>query len=371
MHHLYAHHFPFTALVGQQRLRLSLILNAINPRIGGVLIRGQKGTAKSTAARGLAEVLPEIDVVAGCPYHCHPADLGSMCDGCATRFEAEEKMPATRRHVPFVTLPLGATEDRVTGAIDVTAALQSGRAQLKPGLLADANRGILYVDEVNLLDDHLVNLLLDAAAMGRNRVEREGLSVVHPARFVLVGTMNPEEGELRPQLLDRFGIAVDVEGIRELSDRVEILDRLTEYDRAPQAFSERFSDAQTELCDRIGAAISRLEQVEVDRAVLTAAARRALEAGVDGHRARLCVIACRHHRGNIACYRTPLARPLGVAAIEHGDLFMSQPAQHPPQARGVHGIAVVVGHDERIAIHAEGAQPRLERGRGRQRMSPG
>lgn len=285
MHHLYRHHYPFTAIVGQERLRLALILNAINPRIGGVLIRGQKGTAKSTAARGLAEVLPEIEVVAGCPYRCHPTDIRLMCDRCAERFEAGEKLPAERRRVPFVTLPLGATEDRVVGSIDVGAALGSGRVDLKPGLLAEANRGILYVDEINLLDDHLVDTLLDAAAMGRNIVERDGLSAVHPARFVLVGTMNPEEGDLRPQLLDRFGISVDVEGLADIEERVEILARLSEFDRDPEAFAKRFARSQSELRARIEKAAARLDRVRVDRAVLEGAARRALAAGVDGHRA--------------------------------------------------------------------------------------
>ncbi len=290
MHHLHKHHFPFTAIVGQDRLCLALVLNAINPRIGGVLIRGHKGTAKSTAARGLAEVLPEIEVVEGCPYHCHPTDIRWMCDGCAGRFEAGEALPAKRRRVPFVTLPLGATEDRVVGSIDVSAALRSGRVDLKPGLLAEANRGILYVDEVNLLDDHLVNLLLDAAAMGRNVVEREGLSAVHPARFVLVGTMNPEEGELRPQLIDRFGIAVEVEGLLDIEARIEILARIAEFDCAAEAFAARFARSQTELGERIEAATARLERVQVDRTVLRAAAGRALDAGVDGHRADLTMV---------------------------------------------------------------------------------
>ena len=290
MHHLHRDHYPFTAIVGQERLTLALLLNAINPRIGGVLIRGEKGTVKSTAARGLSEVLPEIDVVAGCPYHCHPTDIRQMCDDCVAAHDRGEELPVQRRPVPFVTLPLGATEDRVVGTIDVGRALSTATVELHPGLLAEANRGVLYVDEVNLLDDHLVDLLLDAAAMGRNIVEREGLSVVHPARFVLVGTMNPEEGELRPQLLDRFGMAVDVQGIREVDQRVEILRRLTSYERDPHAFAHEWDAAQLALGDRIERAMTTLPTLEPTEELYLAAAQRALDAGVDGHRADLTMV---------------------------------------------------------------------------------
>ena len=179
MHHLTSEHFPFAAIVGQDRLKLSLLLNAVHPAIGGVLIRGERGTAKSTAARALAELLPDIEVVESCPFHCHPEHLPLMCDDCAARYEAGEALPRRSRPAPFTTLPLGATEDRVVGTIDVEQALSTGRVRLKPGLLAEAHRGVLYVDEVNLLDDHLVDVLLDAAATGRNTVEREGLSAVH------------------------------------------------------------------------------------------------------------------------------------------------------------------------------------------------
>ena len=205
--------YPFAALVGQERLKKALILNAINPRLGGVLIRGEKGTAKSTAARGLAELLPPIPMVAGCPFHCHPEQAELMCDACRERLAQGEVLPGRDRPMPVVDLPLGTTEDRLLGTIDLERAIKSGEKHFEPGLLAAANRGILYVDEVNLLDDHLVDVLLDAAAMGVNVVEREGISFAHPARFILVGTMNPEEGELRPQLLDRFGLCVEVTGL--------------------------------------------------------------------------------------------------------------------------------------------------------------
>ncbi|MDF2958262.1 MAG: Mg-chelatase subunit ChlI, partial [Candidatus Alkanophagales archaeon MCA70_species_1] len=200
---------PFTAIVGQDLMKKALILNAINPRIGGVLIRGEKGTAKSTAVRALAELLPEIEVVKGCPFNCNPRDPAEMCDICYERFSRGEPLEAVRRKMRVVDLPLGATEDRVVGTLDVERAIKEGIKALEPGILAAANRGILYIDEVNLLDDHVADVLLDAAAMGVNVVEREGISVAHPAKFILVGTMNPEEGELRPQLLDRFGLQVE------------------------------------------------------------------------------------------------------------------------------------------------------------------
>jgi magnesium chelatase subunit D len=290
MHHLSRKHFPFTAIVGQDQLRTGLLLNAIHPRIGGILVRGAKGTAKSTAARALAEVLPVIEVVEGCPYRCHPRERSMMCDACAARHEAGETLPRTEVPVPFVTLPLSATEDRVAGTIDVGEALSKGTVACKPGLLAEANRGILYVDEVNLLDDHLVNVLLDAAAMGRNIVEREGVSVVHPARFILIGTMNPEEGELRPQLLDRFGITVEVTGIDELDARVEIMERLEAFDRDAEAFGQRFAANQHALSHRIADAMARLAGIQVPRSLRVGAAQRALQAGVDGHRADIAML---------------------------------------------------------------------------------
>jgi magnesium chelatase subunit D len=290
VHHLTSRHFPFSAIVGQEQLKTALILNAINPRIGGVLVRGAKGTAKSTAVRALAEVLPSIEVVAGCSYHCHPTDTAKMCDACVSAFESGTPLKTARIQVPFVTLPLSATEDRVAGTIDVAAALSAGEVTLKPGLMAEAHRGILYVDEVNLLDDHLANLLLDAAAMGRNIVEREGVSAVHPARFILIGTMNPEEGELRPQLLDRFGISVGITEITDLEARVAIMALLDEFDRNPVELLRRFEERQRELSDRVGAAVERLPRVRVEKEMLRQAALRTLAAKVEGHRADLALI---------------------------------------------------------------------------------
>src|ERR1700738_2780711 len=206
-------------------MKLALVLNAIHPAIGGVLIRAEKGTGKSTAVRALARLLPELNVVADCLYRCDPDATEALCTDCRDRLARGEELPRARRRMRVVELPINASEDRVVGAIDIEAAIKSGERRFEPGVLAEANRNILYVDEVNLLDDHLVDVLLDAAAMGVNVVEREGISVWHPSRFILVGTMNPEEGELRPQLLDRFGLCVDVAGIRDVKDRVEIIER--------------------------------------------------------------------------------------------------------------------------------------------------
>ncbi len=241
--------YPFTAIVGQERMKRALILNAINPQIGGVLIRGERGTAKSTAARALAALLPDIEVVQGCRFGCNPNRPDSYCDECRERTERGEVLPAERRTTPFVDLPVSATEDRVVGTLDIEKAIQFGERHFEPGILASANRGVLYVDEVNLLDDHVVDLLLDSAAMGVNFVEREGISFQHPARFVLVGSMNPEEGDLRPQLLDRFAHAVDVVGIQEAQDRVEILRRRIYYEQDPDGFLAAYEASEDEMAD--------------------------------------------------------------------------------------------------------------------------
>src|SRR5881398_2065230 len=228
------HSFPFTAIVGQESMKLALILNAIVPTIGGVLIRGERGTGKSTAVRALASLLPEHDVVIGCHYSCDPNDGAALCEDCRARLVAgEEPLPRSSERMRVVELPINASEDRVVGTIDLEAALKEGSKRFEPGVLAEANRNILYVDEVNLLDDHIVDVLLDAAAMGINTVEREGVSVSHPSRFILVGTMNPEEGELRPQLLDRFGLCVDVETLQDIDDRLRIVEREQRFAEDP------------------------------------------------------------------------------------------------------------------------------------------
>jgi len=278
---------PFTALVGQEQMKQALLLNAINPSIGGVLIRGEKGTAKSTAVRALARLLPEQDVVQGCRFGCDPGHPDLLCFECRGRLEPDEGLTTVQRRMRVVELPINASEDRVVGAIDIEAAIKEGRKRFEPGVLAEANRNILYVDEVNLLDDHLVDVLLDAAAMGVNVVEREGISVDHPARFILVGTMNPEEGELRPQLLDRFGLCVDVVGLRDVRRRVEIVERREAFEEDPDAFVAVWADAERAEAERIANAITALPDVTVDRDVLVGIAALGIELEVDGHRADL------------------------------------------------------------------------------------
>lgn len=277
--------FPFTAIVGQRLMKQALVLNAINPSIGGVLIRGEKGTAKSTAVRALANLLPELEVVLDCPFGCDPNGNGRRCDECRTRTEKGETLPAGKRKMRVVELPINASEDRVVGAIDIESAIKKGEKEFEPGVLAEANRNILYVDEVNLLDDHIVDVLLDAAAMGVNTVEREGVSISHPSRFILIGTMNPEEGELRPQLMDRFGLCVDVEGIRDAKQRVEIVERREAFEEDPAAFCAEWEPKESEESNRIRHAMAALPDVAVDRDILTAIARVSIELEVDGHRA--------------------------------------------------------------------------------------
>jgi magnesium chelatase subunit D len=282
--------YPFAALVGQEQLKLSLVLNAINPLLGGVLIRGEKGTAKSTAARGLAELLPPIAMVMGCPFHCHPGLPELRCDACGKRAAQGEVLPRRDRPMIVVDLPLGTTEDRLLGTIDLEAALKSGEKHFEPGLLASANRGILYVDEVNLLDDHLVDVLLDAAAMGVNVVEREGISFAHPARFILVGTMNPEEGELRPQLLDRFGLCVEVTGLNNLEARMAVVERRLAFERDPEAFAAGWQAEQETIRQSILRAREGLDRVIFSQDLLRLITAICVDQGVDGHRADIFML---------------------------------------------------------------------------------
>ncbi|MGW2744204.1 putative cobaltochelatase [Streptomyces sp. NPDC001450] len=272
--------FPFTAVVGQDDLRLALLLNAVSPAVGGVLVRGEKGTAKSTAVRALSALLPEVSVVSGCRFSCDPVAPDPSCpDG------PHEAGAGVSRPARMVELPVGASEDRLVGALDIERALAEGVKAFEPGLLADAHRGILYVDEVNLLHDHLVDLLLDAAAMGASYVEREGVSVRHAARFLLVGTMNPEEGELRPQLLDRFGLTVEVAASREPDQRVEVVRRRLAYDDDPAGFAARWAAEEAAVRDRIVAARELLPQVRLGDGALRQIAATCAAFEVDGMRA--------------------------------------------------------------------------------------
>src|SRR5438270_10606781 len=273
--------YPFTAIVGQDEMKLALVLNAINPTIGGVLIRGEKGTGKSTAVRALARLLPDQQVVEGCHFGCHPDDPEDWCLDCRER-AAGGALPVATRRMRVVERPSNASEDRVVGTIDLEAALKEGSRRFEPGVLAEANRNILYVDEVNLLDDHIVDVLLDAAAMGINTVEREGVSVSHPSRFILVGTMNPEEGELRPQLLDRFGLCVDVEGIRDPDERVEITERDRAFRNGEEGFLARWMAADAELAEQVTAAIAHLPAVTLHQAQARLISAICVEARVQG-----------------------------------------------------------------------------------------
>ncbi|MGF1474561.1 MAG: magnesium chelatase ATPase subunit I [Geminicoccaceae bacterium] len=282
--------FPFSAIVGQDAMKRALVIAAIDFRIGGVLVFGDRGTGKSTAVRGLAAVLPSMSIVKGCRYNCDPQAEPDLCpDDCLLRKRAPA--PKTeKRPVPVVDLPLGATEDRVVGALDLERALSAGEKKFEPGLLAQAHRGFLYIDEVNLLEDHLVDLLLDVAASGLNVVEREGLSVRHPARFVLIGSGNPEEGELRPQLLDRFGLAVDVSTPTELKTRVEVIRRRDDFERDPKNFADRWKRAEGRLRRTILKAREAVDQVQVSDQALERAAGLCLAIGTDGLRGELTLI---------------------------------------------------------------------------------
>ncbi len=277
--------FPFTAIVGQEELKLSLLLCVTDPTIGGVLVMGHRGTAKSTAVRSLAALLPPIQQVVGCPYNCDPADPSPICPYCTTHPEAA--IQATLGPVPVVDLPLGATEDRVAGSLDVERALVEGVQAFAPGLLARANRGFLYIDEVNLLEDHLVDLLLDVAASGVNVVERESISIRHPARFVLVGSGNPEEGDLRPQLLDRFGLHARITTISNVEERVEIVRRRRAFDADPLAFAAAWEPEQEKLRQQLLQAQQQLRYVELTDETIETAAHLCVLLAIDGHRGEL------------------------------------------------------------------------------------
>jgi len=283
--------YPFTAVVGQERMRRALILNAVDTRIGGVLIRGERGTAKSTAARALAALLPQVKVVEDCRFGCDPDKPSTWCTECRERFAAtNHELPYRTRTTPFVNLPVSATEDRVVGTLDIEQAIQKGERHFEPGVLAAANRGLLYIDEVNLLDDHVVDVLLDSAAMGVNVVEREGISFSHPARFILVGTMNPEEGELRPQLLDRFALSMDIVGIRDARDRVTIMERNLAFESDPEAFRKQWLPKEAEVSKQIEMARLLVDQVTYTSRDLLSIAALTASLNVDGHRADLVIL---------------------------------------------------------------------------------
>ena len=310
--------YPFSAIAGQETLKEALLLNVVNPGIGGVLVRGEKGTAKSTAVRALAAILPEMSVVKGCPCNCDPETADNLCPLCRDELAAKGELTKEKRRVRVTELPVGASEDRVVGSLDMEAALASGRRRFEHGLLASANRGILYVDEVNLLEDHIVDVLLDAAAMGVNTVEREGLSWSHPARFTLVGTMNPEEGELRPQLLDRFGLCVHVRGMAEPEQRMTVMKRRMDFERDPAEFCATWQEQDHKLADRIMQARRLLPLVRADEACMRRVVEHAIAAQVDGHRADIVMLktastlAALDGRADVACEDVDKAASLAL-----------------------------------------------------------
>jgi len=306
--------YPFSAIVGQEVMKQALLLNVVNRKVGGVLIRGEKGTAKSTSVRALAELLPEINVVAGCPLGCDPSRPELLCTLCNQRLAQGEKLAGERRKIRVVDLPVGSTEDRVLGTLDLEKAIKRGEKHFEPGILAEAHRGILYVDEVNLLEDHIVDVLLDAAAMGVNSVEREGISFSHSTEFVLIGTMNPEEGELRPQLLDRFGLCVQVEGIADLEQRLEVVRRRGDFEDDQEAFRRTWQKADNDLRRRIAQAQGLLPEVDISEELQRFICRIAIAMKVDGHRADLVMLKAAKTLAALDGRREVVRQDIGQAA---------------------------------------------------------
>ncbi|AEH23760.1 VWA domain-containing protein [Pyrococcus yayanosii] len=326
--------FPFSAIVGQEKAKLALLCVAVNPLIGGVLLKGDKGTGKSTLVRALANVLPEIEVVDGCPFNCNPRNPLEMCDSCYERYEKGEELPVTKRKMRVVDLPLSVTIDRLVGTVDVERFLKEGKKALQPGILAEANRNVLYIDEVNLLDDYIADSLLDAAAMGWNTIEREGISFRHPARFILVGSMNPEEGELRPQILDRFGLCVEVSAPMNPEERIEIVRRVEEFHEDPISFYKKFESEEKKLTERIVKAREILPKVEISDDLLKLLAETVINLGIKTNRAEIATIktakaiAALNGRRRVSLEDLEKAMEL---ALPHR--LRDKPFQKPPQMR--------------------------------------
>jgi magnesium chelatase subunit D len=358
--------FPFSAIVGQEDLKTALLLNAVDPLVGGVLIRGEKGTAKSTAVRALPRVLPQIGVARDCAYSCDPLDRETWCDSCRDHARSAP-LTSARRRVSVVDLPISATEDRLVGTLDLGHALKHGERVFEPGLLAAANRGILYVDEVNLLDDHLVDTLLDAAAMGVNIVEREGVAHSHPARFVLVGTMNPEEGDVRPQLLDRFGLCVDVEGLSDPLARVEVVRRRRAFDDDPEGYAASWAAEDAALETRVEKARDSLPAVVLEDETLLLVSAICARFGVDGHRADLTM--ARAATAHAALAGRPAVSELDLAAVAPMVLAHRMRSRPFEEASYDHDLV-----EEILAGGVDGddgAQPDSPEGRGSEAASVG
>ncbi len=359
--------YPFTAIVGQERMKRALVLNAVDPRIGGVLIRGERGTAKSTAARALAALLPMVSVVTDCRFGCDPESPITWCTECRERAARGEMLPFHSRSTPFVNLPISATEDRVVGTLDIEKAIQKGERHFEPGVLAAANRGLLYIDEVNLLDDHVVDVLLDSAAMGMNIIEREGISFSHPARFILVGTMNPEEGDLRPQLLDRFALSVEIYGIRDARERVLIMERNLAFEANPEKFRQEFLEQEQELSRRIDQARKLIDSVEYTSRDLLSIAQLTASLHVDGHRSDLVILKAARAQAAFDGRQAITGRDIALAAelalphrIRRGPFQQEEITMEELQDRieGLQGAASTTGQrsDEKADVEDEEAR---------------
>jgi len=307
--------FPFVSIVGQEDMKRALILNIIDPSIGGVLIKGEKGTAKSTTVRSLVQILPEVEVVKGCRFNCNPNRPDAFCSECMDKTASNQSLVAETRDMAVIELPLSATEDRVSGTLDIEHILKTGERRFEPGVLAQANGNLLYIDEVNLLDDHIIDLLLDSAAMGVNYVEREGVSFSHPSKFVLVGTMNPEEGDLRPQLLDRFGLSVDVKGDRDPGIRKEVVKRRIAFENDPKGYVESCADESESLREAIMFARKHLKEVHVSDDIYDSVVNITSHFEIDGHRADITLI--RAAKANAAFHRRGMVMKDDLRLVAH------------------------------------------------------
>jgi Mg-chelatase subunit ChlI len=362
--------YPFTAIVGQERMKRALIMNAIDQRISGVLIRGERGTAKSTAARAMAALLPEIEVFADSPFNDDPHAPNTWSDWAKERVAASQEMQVVKRRIRFIDLPVSATEDRVVGTLDIERAIKKGERHFEPGVLAAANRGLLYIDEVNLLDDHVVDLLLDSAAMGINVVEREGISFVHPARFILVGTMNPEEGDLRPQLIDRFGLSVELVGIRGARERVLIMERNLAFEADPERFLQAWQEKEQEISEQISRARLIVDRVTYTKRDLLSIAALSTDLNVDGHRADLVVLKTARANAAFEGRLAITARDIALAAelayphrIKRGPFHQTQITSEQLQERieQLHGQSTSSDLDEEPVPMEEDALEKKKR----------
>ncbi len=358
--------FPFSAIVALDKLKLAILINAINPKIGGILIRGPKGSGKTTAVRGLTDILPNVKVVKGCTFNCNPFDPSNMCPKCGELYEKEGKLPAEEMDMTVVNLPLGATEDRVVGSLDVEKAIKLGVEALEPGILAEANQNILYVDEINLLPDHIADDLLDAAATGWNVVEREGISVSHPSRFIFIGTMNPEEGELRPQLLDRFPLSAAVERISSVKDRMEVVKRNIEFEENPKRFREKYKATQEELNRRIVRARDILPKVEMSEELIEAVCRACLDLKVDGMRPDIviskaaCTLAAFEDRTRVTLNDVLAASELALSHRTRQGGFL-EPATQDEIKKTFMNTVKEVGYEEKDESRSK---PKIEKKKG-------